>query len=62
MGSEAGDAKQRWVQGHTERLLQRWVGRPSPFSIAPEYARQIERDMVRFYEQPLMKAFIESTE
>jgi hypothetical protein len=61
MKSEAGDTKQQWVHGHAERSLQRWRRRQSPFRVAPEYIRQLERDLTRFYDQPLMRSFIENT-
>jgi hypothetical protein len=61
MKNEAGDTKDQWIQLHAQRLLQHWFRRQSPFSIAPEYVRQLERDLAEFYEQPLMKMFIENT-
>ena len=62
MESEADDTKQQWVHGHAGRLLQLWRRRQSPFSIAPEYIRQLERDLTHFYDQPLMRSFIENTD
>ena len=61
MKNEAGDTKDQWIQQHAQRLLQHWFRRQSPFSIDPEYVRQVERDLAEFYEQPLMKLFIENT-
>ena len=62
MKNRAGDTKDQWVHRHADRLLQHWRRRPGPFSIAPEYIRQLERDLAHFYEQPLMRSFIESTD
>lgn len=59
---EAADAKQEWIRAHALRLLADWCERNSSFSIAPEYIRQLERDLARYYEQPLMRAFIENTD
>jgi len=61
MKNEAGDTKGQWIQHHARRLLQCWLRRQSPFSIAPEYIRRVERDLAEFYEQPLMRMFIENT-
>jgi hypothetical protein len=61
MEKEASNHKQQWVRGHAKRLLQHWLRRRTPFGIAPEYIRQLERDLSRSYEQPLLRAFFENT-
>ncbi|MHC4520953.1 MAG: hypothetical protein ACYTAS_20365 [Planctomycetota bacterium] len=60
--NEASEAKRQWIQQHACRLLQHWGRRQSPFGIAPEYVRQLERDLLRCYDQPLMRSFIENTD
>ena len=62
MNEEVRDAKQQWTHKHAERLLQHWLRRKGPVSVAPEYVRQLERDLSDLYEQPLTRAFIENTD
>jgi len=62
MKKEAGDTQDQWVHTHAQRLLQHWHTRQSPFHISPEYINQLERDLTYFYEQPLLRTFIENTD
>ncbi len=61
MRETTGDEKRRWIQRYAGRLLQHWRRGESPFGVAPEYLRQIERDLALCYEKPLMRVFVEST-
>ncbi len=58
---QTGDEKGRWIQRYAYRLLQHWRRGSSPFGVAPEYLRQIEKELARCYDQPLMKVFVEKT-
>jgi hypothetical protein len=62
MRNNAADAKEEWIREHAARLLLDWCDRNNAFSIAPEYVRQLEKDLAHYYEQPLMRAFIENTD
>ena len=60
--NEVGDCKQQWVCEQAQRLLQNWRKQQSPFGIGPEFIRQLERDLAQFYEQPLIRTFIENSD
>lgn len=62
MKGKADDTKDRWIRRHAERLWRRWYRGQAPFRVAPEYVRQLERDLERFYEHPLMRSFVENTD
>ena len=62
MKKNAGDVKQEWVRAHAARLFLDWRRRTKPFAISPEYVRKLERDLAHYYEQPLIKAFVENTD
>ena len=61
MNRQVGDDRRQWIQRHAERLLQHWRQRESPLGITPDYLRQLERDLARCYDQPLMRTFVEKT-
>jgi len=62
MKSDVGDCKQQWVSEQAQRLLQNWRKQQSPFGIGPEFIRQLERDLAQFYDQPLIRNFIENSD
>jgi hypothetical protein len=53
--------KEQWIQRHTDHMLRLWLRWQTPLGVASDYARQLEKDLARFYEQPLTRMFIEST-
>jgi hypothetical protein len=55
------DRKEQWVQRHADQILRLWRRWQTPLGVAPDYARQLEKDLAEFYEQPLIRTFIEST-
>ena len=54
-------SKDEWLRTYTKQVLHVWRGRRMPLGLAPAYAQYIRKDLVAFYEQPLMRAFIEQT-
>ena len=56
-----GDRKEQWVQRHAEQILRLWHRWQTPLGVAPDYAKQLEKDLAELYEQPLLRTFIEST-
>jgi len=54
-------SKDEWLCTYTQQILHVWRGRQTPLGLAPTYARYIRKDLAVFYEQPLMRAFIEQT-
>jgi hypothetical protein len=53
--------KEQWLRTYTRQVLKVWLGRQSPLGLTPAYAQSIRKDLAQFYEQPLMRAFIEQT-
>jgi hypothetical protein len=53
--------KKRWIQKYSQRILKQWLRRQSSLGVARTYAEQIEKDLARFYDNPLKKIFIETT-
>ena len=54
-------SKDEWLRRYTQQILHAWGRRRLPLGLAPTYARYIRKDLAAFYEQPLMRAFIEQT-
>jgi len=54
-------SKDEWLRTYTKQILHAWRGRRTPLGLAPTYAQYIRKDLAAFYEQPLMRAFIEQT-
>jgi hypothetical protein len=54
-------SREAWIRTYTRQVLKVWLGRQSPLGLAPAYAQSIRKDLAQFYEQPLMRAFIEQT-
>jgi hypothetical protein len=59
--TESDNAKKKWIQKYSRRLLRLWLGWPSPLGVASTYAEHIKKDLAEFYEDPLKKKFIETT-
>jgi hypothetical protein len=59
MDRPKGDDRAQWIRRHADRLLHHWRCGPSPFEIAPDYRRQLERDLAGCYDQPLLRTFVE---
>jgi len=53
--------KEQWIQEHADHMLRLWLRWQTPLGVASDYARQLEKDLARFYDQPLTRTFIEST-
>jgi len=53
--------KKRWIQKYSHRLLRLWFRWQSPLGVAFTYTEQIEKDLAKFYDEPLKRVFIETT-
>lgn len=66
-GPSAGQAdqdalgKEQWVRYHADHMLQRWLARQTPLGVASDYVLTLERELSEWYEQPLLRTFIEQT-
>lgn len=58
---DRGERKEQWVRRHAEQILRLWHKWQTPLGVAPDYVRQVEKDLAELYEQPLLRTFIEST-
>ena len=54
-------SKRLWVQKYSHRLLKLWLRWQSPLGIARTYIEQIEKDLAKYYDEPLKRIFIEKT-
>jgi hypothetical protein len=59
--AELDAGRRKWLQKYSRRLLRLWRQRQTPLGIAPVYIGQIEKDLARFYDDPLKRMFIETT-
>jgi len=60
-GNESDIIRDKWIEKHSRRLLRLWLQRQTPLGVALTYAKQIEKDLARLYEDPLKRKFIEKT-
>jgi hypothetical protein len=61
MNYRAADERRLWIRQYADRALEHWRRWASPFGVAPDYVRHLEKDLARCYDQPLVKGFIERT-
>ena len=59
--AELDSGKRKWLQKYSRRLLRLWRQRQTPLGVPPVYIGQIEKDLARFYDDPLKRTFIETT-
>ena len=59
--AELDTGKRKWLRKYSRRLLRLWRQRQTPLGVAPVYIGQIEKDLARFYDDPLKRRFIETT-
>lgn len=53
--------KEMWLQKYAFRILKAWSKLHTPLGVAPCYINRIKKDLVRFYDDPLKRLFIEAT-
>jgi len=53
--------KEKWLQKYASRILTHWSQWQTPLGIACDYIDKIKKDLVRFYDDPLKRLFIEAT-
>ena len=53
--------KEKWLQKYASRILTVWSQWQTPLGVAPAYTDRIKKDLVRFYNDPLKRMFIETT-
>jgi len=53
--------KEQWLQKYASRILTVWSQWQTPLGVAPAYTDRIKKDLVRFYDDPLKRMFIETT-
>jgi len=54
-------AKEMWLQKYASRILKIWGRWQTPLGVAPAYTDRVKQDLVRFYEDPLKRMFIEAS-
>ena len=54
-------SKEKWLQKYASRILTVWSQWQTPLGVAPTYTDRIKKDLVRFYDDPLKRMFIETT-
>ena len=59
--SGVASAKDRWIRKYATRILDMWLQREAPLGVASTYAVQVSEDLVKLYEDPLKRVFIEAT-
>jgi hypothetical protein len=58
---ERVSSKEAWIRLYTGRILRAWLHRETPLGLAWTYANWIRRSLSELYDQPLLKAFVETT-
>ena len=54
-------SKEKWLQKYATRILTHWSQWQTPLGVACDYTEKIKKDLVRFYDDPLKRLFIEAT-
>ncbi|MBN1817585.1 MAG: hypothetical protein JW828_09495 [Sedimentisphaerales bacterium] len=54
------DIKQEWIRRYASRALDAWRSRDCALEISEEYLLQLEDDLNVYYDDPLIRDFIES--
>ena len=53
--------REKWLQTYASRILKVWSQWQTPLGVAPVYTDRIKQDLVRFYDDPLTRTFIEAS-
>ena len=53
--------KDEWIQHYAKRIYSFWFQWQTPLGIAYKYVEQIKKDLMKFYDDPLKRTFIEAT-
>jgi hypothetical protein len=53
--------KAEWLEKYASRILAVWSHWQTPLGVACAYTDKIKTDLVRFYDDPLKRMFIEAT-
>ena len=59
--TESVASKEMWLQKYASRILEHWSQWQSPLGVACDYTEKIKKDLIRFYDDPLKRMFIEAT-
>jgi hypothetical protein len=60
-GPTSDTNKEKWLQEYASRILMVWSQWQTSLGVTPAYTDRIKTDLVRFYDDPLKKMFIEAT-
>lgn len=61
LNAERDIGKKKWIEKYSLRLLKLWLRWQTPLGVASTYTQQIEKDLAKFYDEPLKRIFIETT-
>jgi len=53
--------KEKWLQTYASQILKVWSQWQTPLGVATAYIDGIKQDLIRFYDDPLMRTFIEAS-
>jgi hypothetical protein len=53
--------KEKWLQTYASQILKVWAQWQTPLGVATAYIDGIKQDLIRFYDDPLMRTFIEAS-
>ena len=59
--TESNTTKEKWLQSYASRMLKVWSQWQTPLGVASAYAERIKQDLARFYDDPLMRTFVEAS-
>lgn len=54
-------SKDEWIRHYAGRMLRFWLQWQTPLGVAREYTEHISQELSLLYEEPLKRAFIETT-
>lgn len=61
VSKRAGSTRNNWVQYYAKRMLKAWTRRDCPLGISCDYSLYLKKYLTQFSDDPLKRAFIEST-
>jgi hypothetical protein len=54
-------SRRQWAQKYAQKILNLWQSRESPLGVDDAYARQLEEQLLQYFDDSLLRDLVESS-